>query len=178
MKVAKIDIDCTLLDMTSKLVELYNKKFDTNITTSDIHYYDVEDSFPLLNGNAYKYFFEENEEEVFIKSKMFDGVKDGIDILKEKGYHIMICSYRFSLNSKRNALTWLHENDIQYDSISFTHDKHLIDCDIFFDDKPFHLQEENIYNPKCITVCIDAAYNKEWKGLRCKSFYEGVLKYS
>ena len=49
MKIA-VDIDGVLRDSITKMVEIYNKHFNTDMSVNDVKMYDVEKSFPLIRS--------------------------------------------------------------------------------------------------------------------------------
>jgi 5'(3')-deoxyribonucleotidase len=94
-----------------------------------------------------------------------------MDLLHEKGYHIIIVSTQQTIDRQFYTLQWLKDNDIYYDSICFTTEKQIISGNIVVDD-----YENNLL--KCHEkkkILIDAPYNKEEQRFkRYNNLYEYV----
>ena len=169
-KIIKIDCDGVLRDMLPAMCDLYNDHYDENLSTEDITDFDVNKIFTKC-PNPESFFFEEHSSYVYLNSPKCEKAKEAMDLLHEKGYHIVIVSHQPSLKRRFNTLQWLDENEIYYDSICFTHEKQMVSGDIIVDDYANNLTncQENE------KILIDAPYNRsETRFKRFNNLYEYV----
>ena len=176
--VIKIDMDGVIRDIIPVMLEIYNSEFDENLKECNITDYNVNTSFPKFISEKGKLasdvFFVENSKKVFLESKPFNGVKEAIDMLHRAGHKIIICTWQITYEAKQYTLEFLERNNIYYDDICFTKEKHLIKSDIIIDDN-IEFLEKDLSDKK---ICISASYNKdckEWE--HYDSLYNFVLKF-
>ena len=175
--IIKIDMDGVIRDIIPAMLDIYNTEYEGTLTANDITDYNVNKSFPnILSTNklATDVFFVDNAEKVFLNSNVCNGAKSALDMLHRAGHKIIICTWQFTYEAKLYTLEFLKNNEIYYDDICFTKEKDLIKSDVIVDDNPEFLKAD--HSPK--KVCIDAAYNKEYKDCdHYDSLYNFVLKF-
>lgn len=155
-----IDVDNVLRDNLGEMVKLYNEHFNETKTVDDITNYKTEIMFPKIKEEtgqtSSQWFFQDHSDELFVKAKPFDNVADDIKKLREYG-NVVIVTYQKTDLNKKQTIEWLSKNNIEYDSIVFTKDKSIVDCDYFIDDNDWNFQ-----NCKAkYGVLITAPYNKD-----------------
>lgn len=164
MKIA-VDIDGVLRDSITKMVEIYNKHFNTDMSVNDVKMYDVEKSFPLIRSalgiSPHDFFFVTFDNEINLKSPSFKGVQEAISQTREMGNTIHIISYQPSYRNQYLTALWLVENDIEFDSLTLCtkHKKDILDIDIMIDDNPYYFNGVNA--SRCIL--INRSYNLNTK---------------
>ena len=128
-KVCAIDLDDTLAKSSKHFVKVYNDLNCVEHPTDGYHFKKREQlkkELSALEYDEYKSYFRESGEKINIEVK--EGAKELCDILKEKGYKIVIISARPYEKHNRifpDTLEWLNDNEIKYDAIYFEEDKHL-----------------------------------------------------
>lgn len=77
---------------------------------------------------------------VFRTGKPFPGAVEAVRRLRGSGHSIHIVTARHpGGQSEKSTVAWLAEEDIPYDSLTFSADKTVIDCDFFIDDSPLNV---------------------------------------
>ena len=168
-KIIKIDCDGVLRDMLPAMCMLYNDYYEDEMTPDDITSFNVNKIFTKC-PNAYDFFFKEHANYIYLNSPKCEKAKEAMDLLHEKGYHIIIVSTQPSFENQYYTLKWLKDNEIYYDSICFTEEKGMILGHIIVDDYPSNLFKCHESNK----ILIDAPYNKNEK--RYKR-YNNLLEY-
>lgn len=155
-----IDVDNVLRDNLGEMVKLYNEHFNESKNIEEITNYKTEIMFPRIEQEtgltSSQWFFQDHSDELFVKAKPFDNVADDIKKLREYG-DVVIVTYQKTILNKVQTLEWLDNNRIEYDSIVFTKDKSIVDCDYFIDDNDWNFQNCKAEYGALIT----APYNKE-----------------
>lgn len=154
-----VDVDGVLRDITTPMLNLYNKAFYENLKESDLKDYDVEISFPRvaeLKVKASDYFFHINAKDIFLnEAPPYLNVKEAVSILREFG-KVIIATNQSTIDNKKYTLDWLDKHGIEYDGIFFTPDKSLIPCNVIIDDNPYFIEHSKA-NTKII---VDQPYNR------------------
>lgn len=174
-KIIKIDIDGVLRDIVTTMCYLYNFHFNCEIKVENVIEYDLEKTFTkcreIENISAYEWFFIKYGRIINKYSSLMKDVLSAIELLREKGYYIIIVSYQNTINQKKETLEWLDTRNVYYDSICFTNKKDLIQGDIIVDDNPEFLDKCS----KERKILIDAPYNRNCNYYeRFNSLYEFV----
>jgi 5'(3')-deoxyribonucleotidase len=157
-KIIKIDCDGILRDMLPSMCMLYNDYYEDELTPEEITDFDVNKIFTKCPEPA-EFFFKEHADYVYLNSPKCKKAKEAMDLLHEKGYHIIIVSTQPSFENQYYTLQWLKDNEIYYDSICFTNEKGMIMGHIVVDDYPTNL----IKCHELKKILIDAPYNKNEK---------------
>ena len=128
-KVCAIDLDDTLAESSTHFIKRYNDKHCIENLISGYYYKtraQLKKELPALEYEEYKNEYRESGEKINIEIK--EGAKELCDVLKEKGYKIVIISARPYEKHYRifpDTLEWLNNNEIKYDALYFEKDKHL-----------------------------------------------------
>lgn len=175
-KIIKIDIDGVLRNIMPYMCYLYNFNFKTDIKAEDVIEYDLEKTFTkcreIENISAYEWFFNKYGSLINRYSPLMEDALSAIELLREKGYYIIIVSYQNTINQKRDTIEWLSAKSVYYDSLCFTNKKGLIQGDIIVDDNPEFLDKCSYKERK---ILIDAPYNRSYNCYeRFNSLYEFV----
>ena len=73
---------------------------------------------------------------IFRQGPAWPGAVEGINALKGDGHTIHVVTDRsFGQKSPQNTIEWLNENDIPFDSISFSPDKTIVQGDLLIEDR-------------------------------------------
>ena len=162
-----VDCDEVLRPVLSRMVKLYNKCTGAGITEDDVHYFDVEKSFPLVREKLHKsptdWFFIENEDYIFSCEPLQETV-EALNGLYEIGRVIIITS-QISPSNRVQTIKWLEKYGFKYDSICFTSNKNDVRCTYLIDDNQLNFDG----NCAPAKVLITAPYNKCYipkKGIR------------
>lgn len=155
-----IDVDDTLRDTSTRMLEIYNKEFNASLTVSDLKWYDVDASYPLVREkygiSGDEWFFDRMGDDLFLDAGILPGAKEAVDILSRYG-KIIICTYQRSIDNKLQCVRWLDNHGIQYNGLVFTKDKYLVKGDVMIDD---HL--DNFWASECGKgVLINMPFNEE-----------------
>lgn len=176
--IVKIDVDGVIRDIISAMCKVYNEKFDGCLCVDDIDDYDVNTNFPKIieetGRKPTEYFFTDHADKIFeTVSKPFDGVKEGIDLLRKYGHKVVIVTWQFSLKNIKHTLDFLDMYDIKYDDICFTRDKWIVNGDYLIDDNPEFIMDKKDKSKKII---IDTPYNRHVskRVKRVNSLYDAV----
>ena len=159
--IVKIDVDGVLRDIFTPMCELYNHKCLENISVSDIHSYNVDETFSKLKEldikNVSDFFFKDNSKTLFLDSKPYPYVQESLLRLKENGCKIVISTWQLNTDNKILTLKFLQENNIPYDDICFSKDKWIVKSDFIIDDNPEFITDER---EKAKKILIDMPFNR------------------
>ncbi len=125
--------------------------------------------FEKIDEDSIVIFRKSVDAKVYLNSQKCEKAKEAMDLLHEKGYHIIIVSNQPTFENQLYTLQWLKDNEIYYDSICFTKEKQIIFGHIVIDDYANNLikcSEEK-------KILIEAPYNKnENRFKKYKTLYE------
>lgn len=175
--VVKVDMDGVIRDMFTPMCRIYNERYGTSLTPSDITDYNVEKSFPLVmekdRKKAANFFFIEHGAELFLNSKPYDGTIEALLMLRTFGYKVAIVTWQFTHQNKIYALKFLERNGIPYDDIFFTRDKWLVNGEWMIDDNPEFIMDERDDSRK---IMVNQPYNKNstFDGIRADGLKDAV----
>jgi uncharacterized HAD superfamily protein len=164
--IINVDVDGVLRNIYEPYISIYNSIHNTNHIVSDIVEYSINS---ILDKEKPREFFMKHYKKIFGDAKPYENV-EYLNKLKEEGHKIQIVTAQYK-GLESITLDWLHKNNIEYDSIHFTHNKEDVIGDVFVDDYIYHLNRS-----KCNRIiCMDRPYNQKWKGKRIndmKDLYE------
>lgn len=185
-----IDIDDTLTDIKDKIKEeatKYAEQLGKEVKNDNKY---IEDK---NNGNIYqekygftyeelKYFLKEIQEEITIKAKPREWVKEAIEKLRRDGNQIYIITARdeeFHDDPYMLSKNWLDKNEIEYDKLIVNaRDKAKIckeeKIDIFIDDKLANCIKVSNEGIKVIRI---TNYKEKHGNIINKSNWEEIYKY-
>jgi 5'-nucleotidase len=150
-----IDMDDVMAATANKIINLYNKKFQTNLKESDFEgkkFYDVisPENYQAIHEEVYKIGF-------FRDIEVMPDAIEVVDRLHQK-YEVFIVSAATEFpNSLKEKIDWLQEHFpfISWKNIVFCGDKSIISADIMIDD-----HEKNLSTFKGRTLMFDAVHNQ------------------
>lgn len=136
-----IDLDCTVLNTTERLVEYINERLPVNLKIDDIKTYSIEEALP----KQYRWIVDAG----FRDKEMWKGVEvlpyaaNVIKQLYDEGYEIFFATSSLpeNLRKKINHLArnmYLPKEYIEQHTINIS-DKYLLNVDILLDDCLTHL---------------------------------------
>ena len=177
--IIKIDVDGVIRDIVKPICDIYNNNFFENVKPEEIVDYNINNEFPLIEELMHKkpteYFFIERGRDVFrYLATTFNGVIEAINLLKEHGHKIVICTWQLNNDNIINTVNFLNDWKVPFDDLCFTRDKHIVNGDFIIDDNPEFLDHCDESGAKII---IDQPYNRYYNpnGVkRCKSLLEAA----
>lgn len=168
MRIA-IDIDNVLRDFTGALIEEYKKDFPDH-KVGFINKWDLSQFFPI-GKQIYDYAFKHKAESIFRYGKPCEGVAMFISELKAQGHEIWLITTQ-PHGKEFLTILWIYANIPVWDSIVYTKNKEVVNCDILLDDAPHNIKafiksgKRGIY--------FDQPWNVKMKGERVKSLEEFI----
>lgn len=168
-----LDFDGTLVNSVKSIVELYNKKTDSNADWTKVRNWDFSDQCPGI-GPMIKDFFASDE---FYENLEFydENTIRVLNLLKEE-YEVIICTIGCWLNVSKKVV-WIkdnaeHENVILIGKDDNVMDKSIIDMSggIIIDD-----HEDNLFSSNAdikISFGTRAKWNENWDGKVCLDWLE------
>lgn len=160
-KTILIDLDSTLVDLTSKWLPLYNSKYGDNLKENDINSWDVSKC-----AKEGKLVYEVLNEPGFFKTlDPFPGAIDFIEDLNDTGnYNILIATHPVT-----NPQSWSDKYEwyLEYlgflgkDNFAALKQKELIKSDIYFDDNPGFIRACRNNWPDSFIMTWKYGWNKE-----------------
>ena len=167
-KVIIIDIDDVICDFRSHFNSWINKVYDFEINDSNPSYYSSIEvkKIGLSPEVVFKEFINDDQ---LLKIPVIKNMKSSILRMKEAGFKICLLTSRpeSDLKCKYQTYKWLIDNDIYFDSLSFSPEKYIwiakqkfyIEERLFFaiDDSPKHAMEYATHN--ILTVVPKLPYN-------------------
>jgi 5'-nucleotidase len=158
-----IDLDNTFVDMTSKFLQEYNEMTNDNLTVDDVFTYD----FNAIVKQP------DLVQEIVCKEGFFSDLKpftDAIHYFKKIAKMKNVDTTILTQPSRRAAQAisekriWISENLPKFNlsNVIFSHKKHRVTGDVFFDDAPEHLEKWKQRHGG-ITCKIEWPYNKSVK---------------
>lgn len=169
--IVAIDVDGVLRNFTDKLIEVYQRENPSH-TVKPITAWDLSMFFHIGN-DIWDFAFSKHAKEIFEDAHAYPGASSFTKHLIIMGHKIIIVTTQ-PRGNEVHTINWLIKNDIQYDSIAFTKDKHIIDADIFLDDSPDNIRKLREYGK--FAVVMRRPWN-EHIPLPATYSYEGFYKY-
>jgi len=165
MKEILIDMDNTLVDLTSELIQRYNQRTNNSESLSmrDVVKYNFE-SFvdrpeliqPIIESEGF-----------FTNLRPYPGALYYFNELCRLGHKIVIVTQPSNKTGRAvdEKESWIKKHIPNYSTreITYTTNKYMIGGDIFFDDSPHHLKAWANRHPSGITCKIVFPYNKNVK---------------
>jgi 5'(3')-deoxyribonucleotidase len=165
-----IDIDGCVRDIHSKLIQVYKREMGKDHWCDEQEKwkkYEISPHFSIGDG-IYDFWFYTHAEEIYTKSLPFSDVSQ-ISSLITFGHDIIILTDQPNPKTREYTLQWINEY-LPYNEIHFTDKKHLISCDIYLDDSPYHLRE--FKNRMLDYVIMNRSWNQNIGGDRVKDLTE------
>jgi 5'(3')-deoxyribonucleotidase len=131
-KIIALDIDNTILDLTTTWLSKYNRDYNDKLTIENITSWDTHLFVkPECGKKIYNYI---QTPEVFLESKPIDGALNGVLWLRKNGFRVIFVT---ATNIGGSKETWLKENGFWESENDFyqAYDKSLIRANVLLDDK-------------------------------------------
>lgn len=139
-----IDFDQVIYDQLSEGLEIYNKKYGSNLKKEDIKKYSLPQEVLDCLGEV-KYLGQSiNNAEYWIR-----------ELMKNHDIYILTASMQENFMDK---VAWIERNlpELGYKSIILSQNKHLINADVIIDDYQYNV----IGHPAEYRFLIEAPYNQ------------------
>ncbi len=165
IRTAGIDIDEVCRKFVESSIITYKDYFPHH-EVKPITEYGLHPFFPI-GDKIYKFLFQDHIEEVFnLNAGIFDGVKDGLEELKNNNIRLIAITSQ-TIKSAISTLRWIERFELPFNDIYFTfHNKgknskkDLIDCDIFIDDNPEFI--EQLRDSGKMIICQTRPWNEKF----------------
>jgi 5'(3')-deoxyribonucleotidase len=146
-----VDLDETIVDMMTPLLDIYNEKYDDAKTIDDIKVWEL----PKEMIDIFRY-----TEYFFLKLEPYPHALYGVRHLKKMGHDIVIATApSHSGHIARQKITWINEMlpDFKND-IVLTHRKDIFNAEIIIDDHVDHVDSFN-----GTRILVDKPWNRYYK---------------
>ena len=154
LKIA-IDFDSTLFPTMERVVEIYNKRHNSNIDLSQIVTYNLYDSLSTEIADEMLELFVEKE--VYSSLQPYKGAIRAIKSLSEQGHELYIVTSTDVRNMEwKEELIQKHFPFIPKNNLIRIHNKALLNVDVMIEDKL-----ENLTQTFAERVCFDQPWNKD-----------------
>lgn len=157
-----LDVDGVLRNFVGALRREYAKDYPKH-RVKKIDKWDFSDSFPI-GKDIWTYAFETRIREIFTGADQYSYASGLTKWLKSQGHEIWIITTQ-KKGTEHFTLEWLKKNDIRYDHIVFTCDKHRIDCHVLLDDNVVNLEDFKT-SLTGTPICMSRPWNNDWTGQR------------
>ena len=158
MAVINCDVDGVLNNLMEIVVEVFNNRYGTNYSISDITTYNLSNCFESSVANLMKNIFEEPD--IWDKVKPTDGAQEALQKLVNSGHQVYLVTnnspYTFpqKFDWIRNYFPFIEPSRIVCMS-----DKWLLNADIMIED----CYETLIVKPYYFKICYDQPWNQSNK---------------
>lgn len=98
-----------------------------------------------------------------------DGAVEALSKLRAGGHSIHIITARFGGRAgvvHKDTYTWLLQHGIPFDSLTFSHDKSILQCDWSIDDRPENC--DAFRESGAMAILMDQSWNQAHRGWRVK----------
>lgn len=167
-----IDIDNTICDLQEVVIDLFNKKHQTNYTIDDFTDYDVMNVLPTDEAIDMREMYGESG--LYNLTKPIQGAQDGLQKLINDGHQVYLVTdaipktYGEKVDFIHRYFPFIDEAHI----VSMKH-KYLFKCDILIEDNFNNLIAKPYYH----RICLDYPWNQSTKDYiygiyRCNNWQE------
>ncbi|MFA5395940.1 MAG: hypothetical protein WC346_08045 [Methanogenium sp.] len=169
----KLDLDGVVRDFVGSFHRTYLKVYPQHKDLiKPINGWGLEKSYPI-GDKIYQFMYEDYVREVFFGADAYPGAVEFAKSLKKLG--IIHITTSQPPGTEMPTLQWLKKYNIQYDAISFIHDKTVIRGTFLIDDALHNLVAEAKAGTS-IPIAINRPWNVEWDGWKFDT-YEQILKF-
>jgi 5'(3')-deoxyribonucleotidase len=161
-----IDLDGVIRDFVGSLVKVYKNKYPKH-DIKPITSRRLEDFFPIGEG-IYHFIENGNIQEIMEDAEAYPGTIEILHKWKTK-FEIVVATAQpeFSRNS---TILWIGKNNIPTNEIHISYNKSSLNGMALLDDFSDNLADFAATGR--IAVCLDQAWNLDWKGPRVKTVNE------
>ena len=154
MKRIALDFDSTLFPTTEKVVELYNKKHNTNIELSQITTYCLHDCLPADVADELIELFVDKD--VYSSLQPYKGAIRAVKTLVEQGNEVYVATSTDVRNMEwKEKLIHKHFPFIPKNNLIRIHNKALLNVDVLVEDNM-----DNLTQTFADRVCFDQPWNQ------------------
>lgn len=149
-----IDLDGTTVDMLTPLIELYNKKYDKNLTIHDVTGWTLPKGMKEL-------FHEENK---FFRTLPFiDGAYEAILELQKDNELFFATDPGKNPYIACNKMLWWQDVGLTHIPMILTERKDILDADVLIDDAPHNIEAFYCKDRNRYAILFTAKYNEHVK---------------
>ena len=154
LKIA-LDFDETLFPTMEKVLEIYNKRNNTNIVLSNITKYNLHENFSFdVADELLSIFVDQN---VYENLQPYKGAVRTIKTLIESGHEVYIATSTDVRNLEwKEQLLQKHFPFIPKDNLIRIHNKSLLNVDVLIDDKI-----DNLISIFADRICLSQPWNQD-----------------
>ena len=155
MKRIAIDFDETLFPTLEKVLEIYNKRTNANLTLSHITTYNLYDCLDHKIADTLIELF--CEKEIYDNLKPYEGAIEAVKLLVERGYEIYIATATNVKNMEwKEQLLQEYFPFVPKDNLIRIHNKSLLNVDMLIEDSM-----RNLTRTFADRVCFDQPWNRD-----------------
>jgi 5'(3')-deoxyribonucleotidase len=161
-----INFDNTLFPTTERVIELYNKKHDTNLELSQITTYNLHDCLPVEVADELLELFVDKE--TYVCLQPYKGAVRAVKTLVEQGHEVYVATSTDVRNMEwKEELLQKHFPFIPKKNLIRIHNKALLNVDVMIEDNM-----ENLIQTFADRIC----FNQLWNQSETKDFVYGVYR--
>jgi 5'(3')-deoxyribonucleotidase len=155
MKRIALDFDETLFPTLEKVLEIYNKRHETNFELSQITTYNLSDSFESDVADELIELFVEKE--VYSSLQPYKGAVRAVKTLVEQGHEVYVATSTDIRNMEwKEKLLQRYFPFIPKENLIRIYNKKLLNVDIMIEDKL-----DNLIQTFADRVCFDQPWNQD-----------------
>lgn len=150
-----INFDNTLFPTAERVIELYNKKHNTNLELSQITTYNLHDCLPVEVADELLELFVDKE--TYVCLQPYKGAVRAVKTLVEQGHEVYVATSTDVRNMEwKEELLQKHFPFIPKQNLIRIHNKSLLNVDVIIDDKL-----DNLKSTFADRVCFDQGWNRD-----------------
>lgn len=149
-----VDFDETLFPTLSKVIEIYNKRYDDTLSLDAITTYNLYESLPSQVADKLLELF--TDKEVYDNLQPYKGSVKALQTLANNGYEIYIATATSSKNLEwKEQLLRRYFPFIQKENLIRIHNKKLLNVDVFIEDNL-----DTLTQTFADRICFDQPWNR------------------
>ena len=149
-----VDFDETLFPTLSKVIEIYNKRYDDTLSLDAITTYNLYESLPSQVADRLLELF--TDKEVYDNLQPYKGSVKALQTLANNGYEIYIATATSSKNLEwKEQLLRRYFPFIQKENLIRIHNKKLLNVDVFIEDNL-----DTLTQTFADRICFDQPWNR------------------
>jgi 5'(3')-deoxyribonucleotidase len=165
-----LDVDGVLRDWTGSVSRVY-KKIYPHHEVKPITAWDIAQFFPI-GEEIYKFAYVKQVKDICLNARPYKNAAKFAKILKDLGNTVIIISSQPNEKSKIYTRKWLKKNEIIYDKLFFSNNKHEINFDVHLDDSPKNIISMREAGKN--VVCLARPWNRAVKKLKVKNYTQFI----
>lgn len=161
-----VDFDETLFPTLEKIVEIYNKRHNEQISTSQITTYNLYECLDVVVADEFLNLFVDKS--VYNNLRPYKGAVKALQALANNGHEIFIATATDIKNfAWKEQLLQRHFPFIPKDNLIRIHNKKLLNVDVLIEDKM-----DNLIQAFAERIC----FNQPWNQSETKDFAYGIYR--